>query len=245
METTQKLDGEERLIHARTVMNAVQMSMDSQNPQSRAEAEAALRSWESDAAPGFLQALLDISRESEAVGENVRLLATVLAKNAVGSSWRKTLGTREWSRIPETEKSCVRSAAASLLLNEPQRRVATQTGLLIANIARFDFPAKWPTLLSDLTSAAWWVEDGATQAKIEQNDRALFTLKHVVRAVKSKRIVVETSGPSGGSVSTAELKPLADKIAHERKMLNTKAEEIFPILRQQWQQHFIAFMDTR
>ncbi|DBA91518.1 TPA: hypothetical protein ACH3X1_003140 [Trebouxia sp. C0004] len=245
METTQQLDGEERLIQARTVMNAVQMSMDSQNPQSRAEAEAALRNWESDAAPGFLQALLDISRESEAVGENVRLLATVLAKNAVGSSWRKTLGTREWSRIPETEKSHVRSAAASLLLNEPQRRVATQTGLLIANIARFDFPAKWPTLLSDLTSAAWWVDDGATQTKIEQNDRALFTLKHVVRAVKSKRIVVETSGPSGGSVSTAELKPLADKIAHERKMLNTKAEEIFPILHQQWQQHFIAFMDNR
>lgn len=244
METTQQLDGEERLIHARTVMNAVQMSMDSQSPQSRAEAEAALRNWESDAAPGFLQALLDISRESEAVGENVRLLATVLAKNAVGSSWRKTLGTREWSRIPETEKSHVRSAAASLLLNEPQRRVATQTGLLIANIARFDFPAKWPTLLSDLTTAAWWV-DGVPQSKIEQNDRALFTLKHVVRAVKSKRIVVETSGPSGGSVSTAELKPLADKIAHERKMLNTKAEEIFPILRQQWQQHFIAFMDNR
>lgn len=97
----------------------------------------------------------------------------------------------------------MRSAAANLLLNEPQRRVATQTGLLIANIARFDFPAKWPTLLSDLTSAAWWREDGATEANIEQNDRALFTLKHIVRAVKSKRIVVETAGPSGSSVSTA------------------------------------------
>ena len=46
-------------------------------------------------------------------------------------------------------------------------------------------------------------------------------------------------------IPCAELKPLADKIAHERKMLNTKAEEIFPILRQQWQQHFIAFMDNR
>lgn len=69
METPQQLDGEERLIQARTVMNAVQMSMDSQNPQDRAEAEAALRSWESDAAPGFLQALLDIARESAAVGE--------------------------------------------------------------------------------------------------------------------------------------------------------------------------------
>jgi hypothetical protein len=47
------------------------------------------------------------------------------------------------------------------------------------------------------------------------------------------------------TVPCAELKPLADKIAQERKMLNTKAEEIFPILRQQWQQHFVAFMDTR
>lgn len=137
--------------------------------------------------------------------QNVRLLATVLAKNAVGSSWRKTLGTREWSRIPESEKEHVRSVAATLLLKEPQRRVATQTGLLIANIARFDFPAKWPTLLADLTSAAWWVENGVTPESIEQNDRTLFTLKHVVRAVKSKRIVVETTGPSGGSASTAGL----------------------------------------
>ena len=137
--------------------------------------------------------------------QNVRLLATVLAKNAVGSSWRKTLGTREWSRIPESEKEHVRSAAAGLLLKEPQRRVATQTGLLIANIARFDFPAKWPTLLADLTSAAWWLESRVTPEAVEQNDRALFTLKHVVRAVKSKRIVVETTGPSGGSVSTAGL----------------------------------------
>ena len=29
-----------------------------------------------------------------------RLMAAVVAKNAVGSSWRKTLGSREWSRVP-------------------------------------------------------------------------------------------------------------------------------------------------
>lgn len=135
--------------------------------------------------------------------QHVRLLAAVLAKNAVGSSWRKTLGTREWSRIPETEKEYVRSAAANLLFTEPQRRVATQTALLIANIARFDFPGRWPTLLSDLTSAGLWDGDAASEATVERNDRALFTLKHVVRAVKSKRIVVETPASSGGSVSTA------------------------------------------
>lgn len=45
MEQAHRLDGEERIIQARTVLNAVQMSMDSQSPQSRAEAEAALRNW--------------------------------------------------------------------------------------------------------------------------------------------------------------------------------------------------------
>ena len=33
-----------------------------------------------------------------------RLQAAVLAKNAVGSSWRKTLGSREWSRVPNEER---------------------------------------------------------------------------------------------------------------------------------------------
>ena len=45
MEQEQQLDGEERIIQARTVLNAVQMSMDSHSPQSRAEAESALRNW--------------------------------------------------------------------------------------------------------------------------------------------------------------------------------------------------------
>ena len=127
----------------------------------------------------------------------------MLAKNAVGSSWRKTLGTREWSRIPDDEKDYVRQAAASLLLEEPQKRLATQTALLIANIARFDFPGRWPTLLADLTTTGLWDGDSANAQTVEYNDRALFTLKHVIRAVKSKRIVVETPTSSGGSVSTA------------------------------------------
>ena len=45
MEQALQLDGEERIIQARTVLNAVQISMDSHSPQSRAEAEAALRNW--------------------------------------------------------------------------------------------------------------------------------------------------------------------------------------------------------
>ena len=95
------------------------------------------------------------------VRQGIRLLAIVVAKNAVGSSWRKTLGSREeescslefitccttvhdrhtcatgeWSRIPAEEKAGVRSAALRLLFTEGAQRVAVQIALLITNIAR-------------------------------------------------------------------------------------------------------------
>jgi hypothetical protein len=49
--------------------------------------------------------------------QSIRLLAVVIAKNAVGSSWRKTLGTREWSRVPDEEKVLVKEAALTLMLS--------------------------------------------------------------------------------------------------------------------------------
>lgn len=75
--------------------------------------------------------------------QDIRLLATVVAKNAVGSSWRKTLGSREWARVPTDEKAQVRANVLGLLLSEPSRRVAVQIALLLANVARFDFPTPW------------------------------------------------------------------------------------------------------
>ena len=75
----------------------------------------------------------------------------MVAKNSVGSSWRKTLGTREWSRVPSDEKVAVRASALRLLFSETSDRVATQLALLITNIARYchstsTFPLP-PTLL--------------------------------------------------------------------------------------------------
>jgi hypothetical protein len=64
-------------------------------------------------------------------------MAAVVAKNAVGSSWRKTLGTREWSRVPAEEKRAVTTGALRLLFTEASDRVAVQLGLLITNIARW------------------------------------------------------------------------------------------------------------
>ena len=48
--------------------------------------------------------------------QSIRLLAAVIAKNAVGSSWRKTLGTREWSRVPAEEKHMCKEATLTLMM---------------------------------------------------------------------------------------------------------------------------------
>lgn len=157
----------------------------------RNEADSQLRKWEEDAVPGFLASLLTIAEQTldevrrrtyrlvpqtchPAIGrtpwltsmlrQGMRMLAVVVAKNAVGSSWRKTLGTREdrvllvgtwcrhllhqlacttcmyrageWSRIPAEEKAGVRSAALRMLFTEAAQRVAVQLALLITNTAR-------------------------------------------------------------------------------------------------------------
>lgn len=49
-------------------------------------------------------------------------MAVVLAKNTVGSNWRKTLGSREWVRVPAAEQAAVRGAVLQLLLTEPSDR---------------------------------------------------------------------------------------------------------------------------
>ena len=54
---------------------------------------------------------------------------------------------------------------------------------------RFDFPTNWTSLLAELTAAAAWQGPaGATR-----NCRALSCLKHSVRGLRNKRIVVEAA----------------------------------------------------
>ena len=56
-------------------------------------------------------------------------MAAVVAKNAVGSSWRKTIGSREWSRVPG--------------------------GALQAGEADAKLMVAWPWLQTDLRGMAW------------------------------------------------------------------------------------------
>ena len=82
-----------------------------------------------------------------------RLLAAVLAKNAVGDTPRKLVHTREWSRTPAEERAGIRARLPGALVSEPSPRVGRTLALLLANIARFDVPSAWPHLVADLAAA--------------------------------------------------------------------------------------------
>jgi len=55
-----------------------------------------------------------------------RLLAAVIAKNAVGNAWQNIVDGRELSAVPAEEKESVRQKALPCLLLDPSTAVATQ-----------------------------------------------------------------------------------------------------------------------
>jgi hypothetical protein len=65
-----------------------------------------------------------------------RLLAAVIAKNAVGSSWQNIVDGRELSSVTAEEKAAVRQKALSRLLVDPSTAVATQVWHTINELIR-------------------------------------------------------------------------------------------------------------
>ena len=239
------------------VIEALTAAIGSDN-DSRAAAEAALGGWESNASPGFIASLVKVVQHTEAVPAPARLLAAIVAKNAVGSSWRKTMGTKEWSFVPAEEKAFIRSGvgarnafppapacprhtsalrsdsclpgrAESLLMSEPTEQVALQLGLLIANMAHFDFPSEWPHLLSGLVGCAAWEDASNTP---EAKRRAMRTTKQVTLALSRKRPSINSAEQSDATIA-GTLQELVDSRLEELKQMRTTAVASFGAVRQQ------------
>ena len=151
----------------------------------RKPAENKLQNWESSSTNGFLSSLVQIINKRGEVTDQLRLLACIVAKNAVGSSWRKTISTREWSHVSLEEKILLRTLLPEILLKEPSDPIAIQISLLISNIARFDFPKDWPDIVEILALKA-------TAGTKEEKYRSIVALKYIFQALQTK--VTITSG---------------------------------------------------
>lgn len=164
--------------------------------------------------------------------QDIRLLAIIVAKNAVGSSWTKTVATREWSRTPEEEKTYVRSASFQVLLQDPSERVALQAALLISNIARFDVPRPWTNLLKDLMEFS---SLGFSSLFIIKK-RALKALKFTIRGLRSKRFIIPS--PRQGPGVSFQLQQAGDEIDADRAQLFSFSRSLLLTLRKEWELNF-------
>jgi hypothetical protein len=145
--------------------------------------------------------------------------------------------------IPKTclhadgEKQYVRATSMSILLGDPSERVAAQVALLIANVARFDAPLPWESLLSDLAGAAAVESPVPLAGKV----RALSTLKLVLRALRGKRFVIEAPG-GVSSLSSAELEEMSRRVDDARSLLFQQVKALLGTLRSQWEGNFSALV---
>ena len=138
------------------------------------------------------------------VAEDARLLAVMALKNVVGASWRKTLSTREWLRVPEAERAAARATALHLLLHHPSRRLAAQACLLVANVARFDAPRRWDNLLPELLAAARNPSGATAEEHHVRQCRALKALKHVCNALAGTRVAAGQAALAADQQATQE-----------------------------------------
>ncbi|KAG0325424.1 Importin-11, partial [Podila humilis] len=165
----------------REVLLSVLTEAASQEQSRMQNAVTQLQLWE--ATPQFNATLQDIFYD-KSVDTNIRWQAIIYLKNGIDKYWRRSAR----SAIATEEKSAIRSRLLTAL-DEEQKPLATQNAVLIAKIARLDFPLEWPDLLTTLleiirTSTA---SESDPRARLVQQ-RSLYTLHLVVKGLISKTL---------------------------------------------------------
>ena len=108
-------------------------------PDASVRAAAELRVQQLRSEPGFASCLLQLALQQDGSVE-VRQLAAVVLKHFVHA---------DWSRVAEAERAAVR-AALPAGLRDGHGRIRTAVSVVIAGVAKTDWPEAWPTLLEDL-----------------------------------------------------------------------------------------------
>ncbi|CAM6098378.1 unnamed protein product [Calypogeia fissa] len=156
------------------LQNALNQDQSIQKP-----AEATLAACENR--PGFCSCLLGIiaSRDLEKQSD-ARWLASVYFKNSINRYWRIR---RDSPGISDAEKPYLRRTLLELI-REEDNKVAVQLALLIAKIARFDYPREWPELFPALLQKLQSPDVLLTQ-------RVYLVLNQTLKELSTKRLAAD------------------------------------------------------
>ncbi|ORZ00705.1 armadillo-type protein [Syncephalastrum racemosum] len=160
---------------ARTQLLHVLHEAASQDISRMSQAEQLLKQWESEAS--FFATLQDIFYDP-AVPHDVRFLSGIYLKNGVARFWRKTAPRP----IDPQEKAAIRQRLLQFL-NEPSKKLTAQNAIIVARIARIDYPMEWPDLLPSLIQA---IESTQGDQEMLVHDRALEILVEVLQELSTR-----------------------------------------------------------
>eukprot|EP00878_Enallax_costatus_P025072 GHUV01026793.1.p1 GENE.GHUV01026793.1~~GHUV01026793.1.p1 ORF type:complete len:237 (+),score=29.13 GHUV01026793.1:355-1065(+) len=126
---------------------------------------------------------------------SARWLAAVQLKNNVNKFWRPRYDS---GGVSAEEKAYLRGRFLQLIPQD-DNQIAVQIALVIAKVARFDFPTQWPTLFHDLLAGITPVPQAVGAPADGQQPppspllvrRTYFVLHHVLKELSSKRLAAD------------------------------------------------------
>ncbi|KAL0090724.1 armadillo-type protein [Phycomyces blakesleeanus] len=142
------------------------------------QAEEMLKQWEN--ASQFFATLQDIFYD-RSVHHDVRFLSGIYLKNGIDRFWRRTAK----NPIAPEEKIAIRLRLLQFL-DEPSKKLASQNAIIVARIARLDFPNEWPELLPTLIQAIETTSSGNNEQSRIIHDRSLSMLYEVLSELSTR-----------------------------------------------------------
>ncbi|CAO3588011.1 unnamed protein product [Absidia cylindrospora] len=176
--------------YAKSQLLAVLVEASSQDYSRMKQAEELLKQWETE--PSFFATLQDIFYDTT-VDYNVRFLSGIYLKNGVDRFWRRTAK----NPLNPEEKTMIRERLLQFMA-EPSKQLAAQNTVIIARIARLDFPTQWPQLLTSLIDGIKTPGNDSNAAIIHH--RCLETMYEVLQELSTRVL-------SSGRRQFAELAP--------------------------------------
>ncbi|KAF2817326.1 ARM repeat-containing protein [Mytilinidion resinicola] len=162
------------------ILFLVLKSAASNNPQQIQTGTKQLQTWETKR--GFYPLLQTVFMDSF-LPKDIRYLAIIQLKIGIDKYWRKTAS----NAISKEDKAVIRTRLLQSGINEADQRLALQNALVVAKIARFEYPNEWPdaitSIIQILRSASL---PGANRLYLP---RALLILLHIIKELSTGRLM--------------------------------------------------------
>ncbi|KAL6704681.1 hypothetical protein ACN47E_007963 [Coniothyrium glycines] len=138
-----------------------------------------LQAWEK--ARGFYPLLQAVFLD-KSLPLQVRYLAIIQLKNGIDKYWRKTAT----NAVSKEDKTTIRTRLLESAVSEAPQNLALQSALVVAKIARFEYPSDWPELFQQLLQILRAATDpNAYRLRLP---RALLVLLYIVKELSTGRL---------------------------------------------------------